>query len=117
MQGRTDLTKSDRAKLQNHIRQCGALSDHWRELEEICNILAQNPGGTGTWCARTCVSDHAALVEEMIALDWENAGYGSPVVDLAQSPDIESLPDLAASPDLDSYHSVVREHWKTLDFQ
>ena len=52
---------------------------------------------------------------EIIALDWENAGYGCPALDLAQSPDLESLPHLAASPDLDSYHSTVRRRWKMLD--
>jgi hypothetical protein len=116
VQRRTDLTQFERAKLQNHILQCEVLSHHWHELEDICNILPKTLVH-GDLVRKNLRIGTGGAEEEMIALDWENAGYGSPLADLAQCPDLESLPDFAASPDLGSYYLVVREQWKMLDFR
>ena len=113
---RAHMARSERAKLQNHARQCEVLSHWWRELADVCDTLPKTLVH-GDLVPKNLRIQPRGAEDDLIALDWENAGYGTPVVDLAQSPDLKSLPDLAASPDLNSYYSVVQDRWKTLDIR
>jgi hypothetical protein len=49
--------------------------------------------------------------QQVVAVDWENACFGIPAVDLAHLPSIEEFPDFVASPGLVSYLAVVQQHW------
>ena len=49
----------------------------------------------------------------LLAVDWETAGWGCPVSDLAQSPDPDSRS--WARVDMDEYWSVVRGRWNDVD--
>ena len=50
----------------------------------------------------------------LFPFDWALAGWGAPVIDLAQSPIASDA--FSASPDIAAYWSVVREHWPEVHF-
>jgi aminoglycoside phosphotransferase (APT) family kinase protein len=47
---------------------------------------------------------------ELIPIDWEMAGWGSPVVDLADAP----RPRIRDQVDLAAYHAAIHAHWPRL---
>jgi phosphoribosyl 1,2-cyclic phosphodiesterase len=55
--------------------------------------------------------------QHVVAVDWENACFGIPAVDLAHLPGSECFPDFVASPDLVSYLEVVQHHWQFVDIE
>jgi hypothetical protein len=47
---------------------------------------------------------------ELVPIDWEMAGWGTPVVDLADAP----RPRVRDQVDLNAYHDAIRAHWPQL---
>jgi len=96
--------------LQAILARCDVLESRWSEIAVFCEGLP-----------RTLV--HGDLVGKnlrvrgdlggiaIVAFDWEEAGWGVPAIDLANS----SAPtNFLVNPDLATYWSSVRDHWPSL---
>lgn len=102
------LSEDDFTLLDAIERHCHDASGLWNGIEKFCeripNTLAHNDfrasnariqSGTSTQC---------------VCFDWEHAGWGTPVADLAQ------FTGGAVSPDLDTYWTAVRDAWPHVSF-
>jgi Ser/Thr protein kinase RdoA (MazF antagonist) len=87
----------DRDLLQAVLDQCDSLEREWGRMEDFCASLPRSlvHGDVSELNARVR-SDRDG--QQLLLFDWEKAGWGSPVADLAHI-------------DAETYWSVAREHW------
>jgi hypothetical protein len=100
------------AILEAVLSRCEAVEANWGEVEAACDSVP-----------RTLV--HGDFVKKNIRVrsdtrgfialpfDWEHAGWGTPISDLAQSPPDSTR--FAANPDVVTYCALVRDHWPGLE--
>ena len=94
--------------LRNLAAHFDLLESRWGEMEQVCSVMP-----------RTLVHDDFVIKNlrirdtgtgpALMVFDWEFAGWGVPLVDLAQSI------DRVASPDLAAYWSIFRREHSHLD--
>jgi thiamine kinase-like enzyme len=102
------LPEEDVQMLQALVADCGVLESHWEKVEKICQYMPRTIVHGDFVIRNICVRD-TAEGPVLWAIDWEKAGYGVPVTDLAQ------YTGRTASPDLDAYSSVLREYLPHID--
>ncbi len=94
----------DSTLLRALISHCDAVERKWERIEQFCNRMPQTlvHGDFAVQNAR--IRSGPAGINLML-MDWEGAGWGSPAPDLAQ------FVGGSLSPDLGAYHSVVNATW------
>jgi aminoglycoside phosphotransferase (APT) family kinase protein len=96
-----------RAVLETAIAELARVQERWGELTEAWSEQPRTlvHGDFGPPNLRLAPGSG---IPRLLAFDWEEAGWGSPAVDLAQVPD--SKHRFAANPCLESYRRAVAEH-------
>jgi aminoglycoside phosphotransferase (APT) family kinase protein len=96
-----------RAVLEGAISELSRLERRWDELEAICEeqprTLVHGDFQPKNLCLRPGLEG-----PELMAFDWEEAGWGPPAIDLAGVAD--PARHLGANPSLDRYRQAVAEH-------
>jgi phosphotransferase family enzyme len=98
------LSSEDGTVLHNIAAHLDVVESLWREIEETCAPMPPSlvHGDFVIKNLRICDTVHGPAI---LVFDWEFAGWGSPVIDLAQ------FIDRTASPELSRYCSILqREH-------
>ncbi|MBI3978563.1 MAG: aminoglycoside phosphotransferase family protein [Chloroflexi bacterium] len=108
------LSADDLALLKTIVRRSDRLELGWRRLERFCDELPRTLVHGDAYAANFRVRT-GGVESAILTFDWELAGWGSPVADLAQSP--PSAYYFAANPDLATYWRVVCDHWPGVDRQ
>jgi hypothetical protein len=94
------FTSADLRALEQIARACDRLDAHQGEIRELCGLvpplLVHGDFGAKNVRVRQGVDSL-----DLVPLDWELAGWGTPAADLSQV-------------DLDEYWSIVRDAWPTL---
>jgi ATP-binding cassette subfamily B protein len=102
------LTQEDVVFLEGIGGRLDNLAAHWNRCEEICAGVPKTlvHGDFNGKNMRLRSKNGSTTV---VVFDWEDAGWGVPVVDLAQM----TVPSgrLSANPDIPTYTSIVRERW------
>jgi hypothetical protein len=98
--------------LQSILTYAGHLECIWGQLQHLCDALPMTlvHGDFVTQNIRMRVDDHRTAV---LPFDWGWSGWGTPVIDLAQSRPGSTH---AANPDLAAYWKVVQRDWPGLQF-
>jgi hypothetical protein len=103
------LDSGDRKVLDAVVIQCDILESRWHRLEESSAEVPRTlvHGDFRPKNVRIRTGNEGT---DLVALDWETAGWGTPAVDLASA---------RARPinliDIATYYSIARESWPTLD--
>jgi aminoglycoside phosphotransferase (APT) family kinase protein len=103
------VLSSDDVRVMTSIRgRLDHVAAQWERIEEICRrgpqALVHGDFKTGNLRLRAADGEISVIV-----YDWENAGWGTPAVDLAH---VTVRSDwLTANPDIPAYWSTVRERW------
>jgi len=106
------LDADDLVILETIVSQYDGLVLRWGQVEEFCEGLPRTLiHGDFTGKNVRVRTGQAGIV--LLPFDWEDAGWGVPAADLAQSPPL--LTGFSANPDVATYWSVVRDHWPSLD--
>jgi len=92
------------------LQLCERVEAGWSRLEAVFEA-APRTLVHGDCLAKNFRISRRRSSDELLAFDWEHAGWGSPFLDLVQS---GSASDGWLSPDLDSYMSAVGTHWPDL---
>ena len=99
------LSADERAVLDAVVTLCDVLESCWHRVEEATSLLPTTlvHGDFRPKNARIRTTAHG---DELVAIDWETAGWGSPATDLATAREypINLI-------DVDLYVSMVRAHW------
>ncbi len=103
------LAAADVALLGSILQQLDRIEARWERLERAC------AGMTPTLVHGDFQTKNVRIREiggrlELIPIDWEMAGWGIPVVDLADAPS----PSVEHQVDLVAYRSAVRDRWPDL---
>ncbi len=111
---KASCTASETEALKNILTHFEYLELRWRRLQSLCETMP-NALVHGDFVARNiCLRmNHDGII--ILPFDWEMSGWGTPVVDLAQSP--PGLKRFSANPDLTTYWTVVRDYWPNLQAQ
>ena len=106
----TDETET----LKNILTHSEHLELHWSRLENLCETMPIT-FVHGDFVARNIRlrMNHNDCI--ILPFDWESSGWGTPVIDLAQS-SLGSTP-FSADPDLTAYWTVVRDYWPSVQAQ
>jgi thiamine kinase-like enzyme len=80
--------------LQTVFEQCEVLERHWPELEALCRGVSRTLIH-GDFVVKNLRVRPSARGPELLVYDWEFAGWGTPVSDLAQFTGRMASPDLA----------------------
>jgi aminoglycoside phosphotransferase (APT) family kinase protein len=101
------ISADARAVLEAAISELSKLEEQWDELEEICQEQARTlvHGDFQSKNLRVCSGLEGP---QLMAFDWEEAGWGYPAIDLAGAADL--VPRLGANPSLDRYRQAAAEH-------
>jgi hypothetical protein len=103
------LGVTDRRVLEAIVSQCDVLHSRWDRLEECC----ENVPCTlvhGDFRPKNVRLRDRITATELLAIDWETAGQGTPAVDLASA---RARPVNVV--DIPTYYSMVRRCWPWLD--
>jgi hypothetical protein len=103
----------EREALQNILAYAGHLELSWGRLQHLCDALPTTlvHGDFVTQNIRLRVDPDGTAV---LPFDWGWSGWGTPIVDLAQSVPGSTH---AANPDLATYWKVVRRNWPGLQLR
>jgi aminoglycoside phosphotransferase (APT) family kinase protein len=96
-----------RAVLEAAISELSRLEERWDELTGACRELPRTLVH-GDFAPPNLRLGSGPGTPRLLAFDWEEAGWGSPAVDLARVPD--SRLRFAANPCLESYRQAAMEH-------
>jgi aminoglycoside phosphotransferase (APT) family kinase protein len=108
------LKADHHAVLEAILSQCAILESRWDQVERLCEGMP-------------CAVVHGDFYEKNIRIrtngagitilpfDWGNAGWGVPVIDLAQS--LLPAKGFSGNPEIAAYWEVVRDHWPSFDLQ
>jgi aminoglycoside phosphotransferase (APT) family kinase protein len=102
------LQTADRAILRTAADQCAFLASRWDQVVAVCNCVPRTLVH-GDLATKNVRLRRSRTGTDLVAFDWEMAGWGIPAIDLAQ----DTLHSV--SPDLSAYWSVVRHAWPHLD--
>jgi Phosphotransferase enzyme family len=105
--GNPALRADDVVVLKALVAGCEALAARWGQVEQLCAKMPRTLVH-GDFIRRNLRVRAGPAGPTLVALDWEVAGWGPPVVDLAGPP-------FGACPDLTAYREVVVEIWPSID--
>lgn len=109
------LSADDVAVLETIVSHCDVLESRWSQVEQCCEAMPPTlVHGDFTGKNLRVRTGQAGIA--LLPFDWECAGWGIPVTDLAQSAR-RSRGGFSANPDVVTYWSVVRDHCPSLDLQ
>jgi hypothetical protein len=94
----------DSTLLRALISHCDAVERQWEGIEQFCNRMPRTLVH-GDFAVQNARVRSISTGNNLLLMDWEGAGWGSPAPDLAQFVG-DSL-----SPDLGAYHAVVCATW------
>lgn len=114
IQSNLAMSPNHRKLLGAIFSQCRALSARWSAVDERCHCLPDTLVH-GDLVRKNLRIKTVRSEQRVLAVDWENACFGVPAIDLANLPRVNGFPDFVASPDLVSYLAVVQHHWGFLD--
>jgi hypothetical protein len=97
----------DSAMLRAVISHCDILERRWDAIERICSRVPRTLVH-GDFAAQNARVRSGPTGESLIVLDWEEAGWGVPAIDLAQ------FVGTSLSPDLRTYYAAVQFSWPHL---
>lgn len=103
------MMPADLDLLRRILRQMDALESNWSEFLKICASIPQTLVH-GDFQPKNIYVKQTPTGDVLYAIDWEMAGWGIPLVDVAPS---SGSPD--AQVDLPVYLSIMREFWRNLD--
>jgi ATP-binding cassette subfamily B protein len=106
--GNPALSADDLDFLEQLLARLAELDADWSRLEEVCDGVPRTLVH-GDFNGKNLRLRSASSGTTVLAYDWEEAGWGPPVIDLAQMATPASK--LSANPDLPTYWSTVRERW------
>jgi len=92
------------------LTQMDALESNWEKLSKYCQDFPQTLVHADLQPKNIRIKQGAAG-NALYVMDWEMAGWGIPVVDLAPSHGMPS----SAEVDLSAYLAIAREFWRNLD--
>ena len=98
------LCDRDSTLLQALISHCDAVERQWERIEQFCNLMPQTLVH-GDFAIQNARVRSVSTGNNLLLMDWEGAGWGSPAPDLAQ------FVGGSLSPDLGAYHAVVCATW------
>jgi hypothetical protein len=103
------LGSDDRNVLEAVVAQCGILESRWSRVEECCELISRTLVH-GDFRPKNVRVRAGNARSDLVAIDWETAGWGTPAADLASARAFPiSLIDIA------TYYSIARESWPALD--
>ena len=106
------LGADDRQVLRGILSRYEKLEQNWPQLEVLCRGLPRTLVH-GDFVGKNIRIQKGSLGLTVRIFDWESAGWGIPVVDLAQAqPDAGRV---SANPDIHAYWVAVQGRWPTLD--
>ena len=94
----------DSTLLQALISHCDAVERQWERIEQFCNRMPRTLVH-GDFAIQNARVRSVSTGNNLLLMDWEGAGWGSPAPDLAQ------FVGGSLSPDLGAYHAVVCATW------
>ncbi len=107
------LLEEHRLVMDDLMAHCVVVDDHWRAIETVANRLPVTLVH-GDLVRKNLRIRNEFGTTDFFAVDWENAGVGSPATDLARSPSMTGLSDFTAALSIAAYWSSVRHHWTDL---
>ena len=102
------LRIDDREVLLRILSHFEELELQWRQLDSLCGMMPSTLVHSDFSGKNIRLQTNHGEVE-VLAFDWESAGWGFAAADLAQSP--PGLERFSANPDINAYWQVVREAW------
>jgi aminoglycoside phosphotransferase (APT) family kinase protein len=103
-----ELPEDHRPLLEGVIARFDGLEAAWRSFEEICGDFPRTLVH-GDLSAKNVRVRPAATRLDVVAFDWEMAGWGAPALDLARA-ELDAQGSLVA-PDLETYASAADSAW------
>jgi hypothetical protein len=97
----------DSALLRAIIRHCDALERQWDRIEQFCNRMPRTLVH-GDFAIQNARVRSGPAGNDLLLMDWDGAGWGSPAADLAQ------FVGGSLSPNLRTYHSIVCSTWPAI---
>jgi hypothetical protein len=103
------LEEDDLIILKTIISKIDLIASHWRNLKSFCDQMPQ------TFVHGDFKEVHMYLRYEtsgihMLAIDWNEAGWGVTALDVAK------FLGYAVAPDINAYCSIVQDRWPFMDF-
>jgi hypothetical protein len=105
------LRVDDRKVLPRILSYLEELEVQWRQLESLCGVMPSTLVHSDFSGKNIRLQTNHREVE-VLAFDWESAGWGYAAADLAQSP--PGLERFSANPDIDAYWQVARDAWSDI---
>jgi aminoglycoside phosphotransferase (APT) family kinase protein len=87
------------------------LDSRWADVEALCRRMPRTVVHND-FCVDNLRVEYQQAEPIITAFDWEDAGWGVPVIDFAQLP---ALAPYSVRPDLEVYTSLVRQMWPALN--
>ncbi len=109
------LKADDLVVLKSIVSQYEVLESRWCQVKEFCEGLPWTLVH-GDFTGKNLRVRVGPAGIALLPFDWEDAGWGVPAPDLAQSA-LRGSGGFSANPDVATYWSVVRDHWPSLDLQ
>lgn len=106
------LSTGDRQMLRGILSRYEQLERNWPQLEALCRGLPSTLVH-GDFVGKNIRIEKGALGLAVWIFDWESAGWGSPVVDLAQAQ--PGAGRISANPDIHAYWVAVKGRWPAVD--
>jgi len=103
------LSSSDRTVLEAVVAQCDVLESAWRRVDEYCEEIPHTLVH-GDFRPKNARIRNCGDRTDLVTIDWETAGWGTPAVDLASA---RALPVNLI--DVPTYCSIARGSWPGLD--
>ena len=104
------MMPADLDLLQRILGQMDTLESNWPEFLKICEAIPQTLVH-GDFQPKNIYVKQIPMGDTLYVIDWETAGWGIPLVDVAAS----SGSSTDAQVDLPVYLSIMQEFWRNLD--
>ena len=108
------LCTIDKEVLEGILSLYEQLESGWQQLEALCRTMPSTLVHGDFVRKNMCLQPGPQGIA-ILAYDWEWAGWGIPVVDLAQTP--PGITRYATDPDIHAYWEVVRGEWPTVGLE
>lgn len=108
------LTGNDIMILRKILAQYELLESRWGEVKALCDNIPKTLVH-GDFVAKNMYVRTSEEGVRVFPFDWEMAGWGAMIADLAQSP--PSSTRFSANPDITVYWAMVRDFWPGVELQ
>jgi hypothetical protein len=102
------LSADAKVALLSILSNCEHLESNWQELENLCRTMSSTLVH-GDFVEKNIRLQMNGQGVDLLTFDWELAGWGVPVADLAQSP--PETRRFSANPDIAAYWTAARDEW------